>query len=658
VLYLAIPAHNEAATIGVLLWRLRTVLAEFPREYEAVVYDDASNDSTSEILESYQRVMPLTVLRGEKQVGYAGAVDALVRHVVRDTRYPRRDAMLMLQGDFTDSPQLLPEFVKRFEGGTDIVVGERGRTVRRKAPLPVKRLLQVEPWLTRFLVRAEGVRDLTSSYRLVRLSVLRDLLRNVGESPVCAGDSRTANADFLMRTVPLARRVETVPVEPTWEVRLRETRVVAMQDSMSLLKWAWGSRGKRAVPSTAPDTAGDAPRQSRGRESKPDLRLDGRPDYTTDSVGQESGRSSGRDGTRNRRGRGKGEGRNETRSDRNSERSTERNSDRSNARDLREPRDPNTSAEPRRERGGRNAARNEQRADAQTESRNDTRNETRRDRQRERSRSDNRGEGREANAAELPSDDLLTAGIAGGDAASELTLTNNADNDSEVDGAETRERPARRRRSRNRRDRAARADSASAESTASDRNGDAPGAAEPGQSVQAGSSASTSGEFESTTHVAEVELSATLNAAIDDAEMDLDTGDRVRPARRKRRRRGSRGGRNGRGGVSDESTGDESAGSEGAEMDAGGDRANGGDYDGDADARDDSDAGDAGDFSASAGEEGGDEARRRRRGRRGRRGGSRRNRNRGEGESGGESGNENTNGGGDFSPPPSNSSDD
>src|SRR5262249_5355007 len=46
VLYLAIPAHNEAATIGVLLWRLRSVLAEFPREYEVVVYDDASTDST------------------------------------------------------------------------------------------------------------------------------------------------------------------------------------------------------------------------------------------------------------------------------------------------------------------------------------------------------------------------------------------------------------------------------------------------------------------------------------------------------------------------------------------------------------------------------------------------------------------------------------
>lgn len=312
MLYLAIPAHNEAATIGVLLWRLRTVLAEFPREYEAVVYDDASDDSTSEILESYARVMPLTVLRGERRIGYAGAVDALIRHVARDTRYPRRDAMLLLQGDFTDSPTLVPEFVKRFEGGTDVVVGERGSAVRRKAPTQVRRLMRAEPWLLRFLVRADGIRDLTSSYRLIRISVLRDLLRSVGDGPACTGDPRTANADLLMRLVPLARRVETLPVEPTWEVRLRETRVVAFSDGMNLLRWAWKSRGQRAVPSSAPEPAADhTPKHTRSsraerpdREGRPELRLESRSDWSADSaatVAESSRHSGNRDSARNGR---------------------------------------------------------------------------------------------------------------------------------------------------------------------------------------------------------------------------------------------------------------------------------------------------------------------------------------------------------------------
>ena len=301
MLYLAIPAHNEAATIGVLLWRLRTVLAEFPREYEAVVYDDASTDSTLDIIESYTSVMPLTVLRGERRVGYAGAVDALARHVSRQTRYPRRDAMLLMQGDFTDPPALVPEFVKRFEGGADIVVGERASKSLRSAPVSVRRLLRATPWLLRFFVGVEGVRDLTSSYRLVRISVLRDLLRAVGDAPLSVGDSTTANAELLLRLVPHARRVEAVEIEPTWDVRLRETRVVAMSDSLALFRWGWRARGRRAVPSTLPESFNDAPRTARGARNDRDgrdARVDSRIDITDTSASSlDSSRQPGRDRT-------------------------------------------------------------------------------------------------------------------------------------------------------------------------------------------------------------------------------------------------------------------------------------------------------------------------------------------------------------------------
>ena len=256
MLYLAIPAQNEVATIGVLLWRLRTVLAEFPREYEVVVYDDASADETADVAEQYAHAMPVTVLRGAKPVGYAGAIDALVRYVSGQTRYPRRDAMLLLQGDFTDPPGIVPEFARRFEGGADLVIGERTAVV--DAPKPVKRLFAAAGWALRPFVKVDGVKDLTSSMRLVRISVLRDALRVAGDAPLCAGDSWTANADLLLRLVPHARRVESVPMEPTYGVRMRDTRRVTVRDALATLRWGWGARGRRAVPTTAPESTHDA----------------------------------------------------------------------------------------------------------------------------------------------------------------------------------------------------------------------------------------------------------------------------------------------------------------------------------------------------------------------------------------------------------------
>lgn len=260
VLYLAIPAHNEVATIGVLLWRLRTVLAEFPREYEVVVYDDASTDETAAVAEQYERAMPVSVIRGATRLGYAGAVDALLRHVAGLTRYPRRDAVLLLQGDFTDPPGIVPEFARRFEGGADLVVGER-LTVA-DAPTAVKRLFKYGHWAMRPFVKVEGVKDLTATMRLVRISALREAIRVAGATALVSGDSWTANTDLLLRLAPHARKVESVPMEPTYGVRMRETRRVAMTDAIGALKWAWGARGRRAVVGSSPVDA--APDDRRG----------------------------------------------------------------------------------------------------------------------------------------------------------------------------------------------------------------------------------------------------------------------------------------------------------------------------------------------------------------------------------------------------------
>ena len=250
MLYICIPAYNEAPTIGVLLWRIRKVLKDFSREYEIVVFNDGSTDATAETLQPYGDVLPLSVLGGDRHVGYAGALDALCRSVVTKTRYPRRDAMLLMQGDFTDQPEHIPELVKRFEGGADIVVGER--TTIPTAPVPVRRLRWVAPWLLRPFVSVPGVADPFGSFRLIRISVVRDLVKQNGDSAIVAGEGWAANVDLLSRAIPFARRVETVSLEQRFDIRPRESRIRPFADAVNLYRFAWATRGRRAAP---PSTA-------------------------------------------------------------------------------------------------------------------------------------------------------------------------------------------------------------------------------------------------------------------------------------------------------------------------------------------------------------------------------------------------------------------
>jgi glycosyltransferase involved in cell wall biosynthesis len=254
VLYVCIPVHNEAPTIGVLLWRIRKMFQEYTREYEILVYDDGSTDATREVLSSYEEVLPLTVLGSAERRGYAAAVEALVRAASRATRYPRRDAVVLMQGDFTDQPEHIPELVKRFEGGADVVVAEHEPAPG--APEPVRRLQKVAPWVIRPFVRLPGVKDPFGTFRLYRISLLRDLLKLVGEQPLLRADGWAANVELLLDAAPLARRIETVPLAPRWDVRPRETRRRPWADAMSLFHFGRAQRRvRRARPEAPPEVA-------------------------------------------------------------------------------------------------------------------------------------------------------------------------------------------------------------------------------------------------------------------------------------------------------------------------------------------------------------------------------------------------------------------
>lgn len=247
MLYVTIPSYNEAPTVGVLLWRIRKVFQEYSREYEVLVYDDASTDGTRDALEPYAKVMPITVLGERTRVGYARAVDALFRAASSRTRYPRRDAVILMQADFTDQPEHLPELVKPFEGGADLVAAER--VMGPGAPEAVRKFARLARWLPalwpiRPFVTVPGVKDPFAGCRLLRVTVVREMLQEGATWPQAGDSVCAANVELTRAAVRASRRVETVALEPRWDLRPRESRVRPWPDAIGLLRHGWAARGR------------------------------------------------------------------------------------------------------------------------------------------------------------------------------------------------------------------------------------------------------------------------------------------------------------------------------------------------------------------------------------------------------------------------------
>ena len=235
MIYICIPAYNESPTIGVLLWRIRRVFQDYSREYEIIVYDDASTDSTVETLQPYADVIPLTILRGETRQGYGYALEKLCREASRRTRYARRDAAIIMQGDFTDQPEYIPELVKRFEGGSDVVAA---RQQTAEAPAPVRQLRRLAAWIQRSEIPRTGGADPFTTFRLYRISVLREMLKSLGEKPVITTTGWAANMELLVRSTRFARRIENVEIAPRYDLRTRESRVRPLADAFSLYRFS------------------------------------------------------------------------------------------------------------------------------------------------------------------------------------------------------------------------------------------------------------------------------------------------------------------------------------------------------------------------------------------------------------------------------------
>ncbi len=238
MIYICIPAHNEEATAGVLLWKVRRVMAEFGRDYRVLFLDDGSTDRTYEVVAPYAQVLPLDILRNDRRCGHGASLERLLREAVERSSYPRRDVVVTLQADFTDEPLAIPGMVKKVEGGADLVVAAQpanGGSVPR-AVRWVRRGLR---WLERKYEFPEQVSDPFSGLRAYRVGLLKRALKEGNGKPLVQHDGWAASVELLLAVAPYTRRVEETETLARYDRRVRRSRLSLwriMRDYLGLLR--------------------------------------------------------------------------------------------------------------------------------------------------------------------------------------------------------------------------------------------------------------------------------------------------------------------------------------------------------------------------------------------------------------------------------------
>jgi len=123
-LSIVVPLYNEADNLAELLRRIRTVvrgLTTAPAAWELICVDDGSRDATLAILldaaaaDPHLRIISLSRNFGHQIAATAG-LDAA-----------GGDAVVLMDGDLQDPPELIENFLAKFREGYDVVYATRRR---------------------------------------------------------------------------------------------------------------------------------------------------------------------------------------------------------------------------------------------------------------------------------------------------------------------------------------------------------------------------------------------------------------------------------------------------------------------------------------------------------------------------------------------------
>lgn len=125
-----VPLYNEQENVAELHRRLTASLGSLGSDYEILFVDDGSRDATGRMIDALQRTdRHLSVLHLSRNFGHQAAVSAGLDHALGR-------AVMVMDGDLQDPPEVIPEFVARWREGYDVVYAVR----QRRKEGPAKRL--------------------------------------------------------------------------------------------------------------------------------------------------------------------------------------------------------------------------------------------------------------------------------------------------------------------------------------------------------------------------------------------------------------------------------------------------------------------------------------------------------------------------------------
>jgi len=116
---IVVPAYNEEAVLSQFHQTISKVLSQLPLDFEIVYINDGSTDGTLNIIKELgQSDNQVTLIDLSRNFGKEIALSAGLQNAAGD-------AVVVIDADLQDPPELIPELIREWQNGYDVVYAQR-----------------------------------------------------------------------------------------------------------------------------------------------------------------------------------------------------------------------------------------------------------------------------------------------------------------------------------------------------------------------------------------------------------------------------------------------------------------------------------------------------------------------------------------------------
>lgn len=154
-----IPAYNEEAVLEELKKRLQNIMNTCSNyDFEVIIVENGSVDSTFERLIAIHHGDPrFKIVQLSRNFGCDGGITA-------GLEYAKGDAAVIMNADLQDPPELIPQFIQKWESGYEIVYGI---IQKREGVNAIRRVLSRVAYMIIFKLSNQMIPENASDFRLI-----------------------------------------------------------------------------------------------------------------------------------------------------------------------------------------------------------------------------------------------------------------------------------------------------------------------------------------------------------------------------------------------------------------------------------------------------------------------------------------------------------